>query len=135
MNEARVDKLKEIAKAVEEGRYEEYKEMMQADAIERQIKLDEAELDAMETGCVDYFLKQMSIRTDRWKQATRKLPDKKTVPAKKNPPVLKRPSFFDILRDGLPKRTESNADDVFATASAGEGAVTLGAGPSKRARK
>ena len=134
MNEARVDELKEIAKAVEEGRYEEYKEMMQADAIERQIKLDEAELDAMELGCVDYFLQQMKIRTDRWKHAKSKLPIKHAY-AKKNPPVLKRPSFFNILQHGLPKRTASNADDVFATASAGEGAVTLGAGPSKRARK
>ena len=135
MNEARVDELKGIAKLVEEGRYEEHKELMQADAIERQIKIDEAELDAMELGCVDYFLQQMKIRTDRWKNASRKLPGKRTVPDKKNPPVLKRPSFFDILQHGLPKRTASNADDVFATASAGEGAVMLGAGPSKRARK
>lgn len=134
MNEARVDELKAIAKSVEEGRYEQHKELMEADAIERQLMIDDGELDAMELGCVDYFLKQMKIRTDRWKHASRKLPIKQ-VYAKKNPPVLKRPSFFDILRDGLPKRTESNADNVFATASAGEGAVALGAGPSKRARK
>ena len=134
MNEARVDELKVIAKAVEEGRYEEQKELMEADAIERQIMIDEGELDAMETGCVDYFLKQMKIRTDRWKHARSKLRVKQ-VSVKKNPSVLKRPSFFDILQYGLPKRTRSNADDVFAAASAGEGAVTLAASPSKRARK
>jgi hypothetical protein len=134
MNEARVDALKDIAKAVEDGRYEEHKELMEADRTELQITIEEGELDAMETGCVDYFLKQMKIRTDRWKHAKCKLPVKQAY-AKKQPPVLKRPSFFDILQHGLPKRTASNADDVFATASAGEGAVTLVAGPSKRARK
>ena len=134
MNEARVDELKVIAKAVEEGRYEQHKEIMEADAIELQLMIDDGELDAMETGCVDYFLKQMKIRTDRWKHASRKLPIKQSY-AKKQPLVLKRPSFFDILQHGLPKRTESNADDVFAMASAGEGAMPLAAGPSKRARK
>ena len=76
MNEARVDELKDIAKAVEEGRYEEQKELMEADATERQITIDEGELDEMEWGCVDYFLKQMKIRTDRWKHAKSKLPIK-----------------------------------------------------------
>ena len=134
MNQDRVNELEEIANAVKEGRYEEYKEMMEADATLRQIMTDEAELATLERGSVDYLLKQMKIRTDRWKYAKCKLPIKHTY-ARKQPPVLERPSFFAVLQHGLPKRAESNADDVFGTASAGEGAVTVAAGPSKRRRK
>lgn len=134
MNQDRVDELEEISNAVKEGRYEEYKELMEADATLRQIMTDEAELATLERGSVDYLLMQMKIRTDRWKYAKCKLPIKHTY-ARKQPPVLERPSFFAVLQHGLPKRAESNADDVFGTASAGEGAVTVAAGPSKRARK